>query len=253
MLRSAVVNRQRSACLFGGALRRCGCNRLVLLQPLPGAAARCGRRAAAVSVVAFREASSTASGQAAQQQAAPAPCSQHSAASSAPPRRDFLEARQVSLYELFDGSNFQLDIPSYQRPFAWRAKQVRRGCSWCAAAAGAAHVLPALRLLPAPVRAAWRPCMHAARCMHPPPLQVHELLSDLRHAYVTGQEHFLGAVVTTRQGDSPSGSGPYWVRTRVAGVHACTHRLPAASAPPPCLRQRLRAARQPPPPLPFAC
>jgi hypothetical protein len=37
--------------------------------------------------------------------------------------RDFLEARQVSLYELFDGSQYQLDVPEYQRPYAWRAKQ----------------------------------------------------------------------------------------------------------------------------------
>lgn len=40
-------------------------------------------------------------------------------------KRDFLEARQVSLYELFDGNAFLLDIPDYQRPYAWRAKQVR--------------------------------------------------------------------------------------------------------------------------------
>lgn len=39
-------------------------------------------------------------------------------------RRDFLEARQVSLYELFDGTAFLLDVPEYQRPYAWRAKQV---------------------------------------------------------------------------------------------------------------------------------
>jgi hypothetical protein len=41
-------------------------------------------------------------------------------------KRDFLEARQVSLYELFDGSAFLLDVPEYQRPYAWKAKQVRR-------------------------------------------------------------------------------------------------------------------------------
>lgn len=40
-------------------------------------------------------------------------------------------------------------------------------------------------------------------------LQVHELLEDLQAAYHAGQEHFLGAVVTTRQGDSPG--EPYWV------------------------------------------
>lgn len=38
--------------------------------------------------------------------------------------RDFLEARQISLYELFDGQQYQLDVPEYQRPYAWRAKQV---------------------------------------------------------------------------------------------------------------------------------
>lgn len=41
-------------------------------------------------------------------------------------------------------------------------------------------------------------------------LQVQELLSDLQAAYESGQEHFLGAIVTTRQGDSPG--EPYWVR-----------------------------------------
>eukprot|EP00775_Hariotina_reticulata_P010010 gene10010-10164_t len=76
-------------------------------------------------------------------------------------RRDFLEARQISLYELFDGNNFQLDIPDYQRPYAWKAKQV------------------------------------------------HELLSDLHQAYTSGTEHFLGAIVTTRQGGAPG--APYWV------------------------------------------
>ncbi len=44
--------------------------------------------------------------------------------SSSHAKRDFLEARQVSLYELFDGNAFLLDVPEYQRPYAWRAKQV---------------------------------------------------------------------------------------------------------------------------------
>uniref|UniRef100_A0A383VA23 GmrSD restriction endonucleases N-terminal domain-containing protein n=1 Tax=Tetradesmus obliquus TaxID=3088 RepID=A0A383VA23_TETOB len=77
------------------------------------------------------------------------------------PRRDFLEARQISLYELFDGSQYQLDVPEYQRPYAWRAKQVQ------------------------------------------------ELLADLHAAYLSGQEYFLGNIVTTRQG-SAAGE-PYWI------------------------------------------
>lgn len=40
------------------------------------------------------------------------------------PRRDFLEARQVSLFQLFDGNDFTFDIPAYQRPYSWRNKQV---------------------------------------------------------------------------------------------------------------------------------
>jgi hypothetical protein len=43
-------------------------------------------------------------------------------------RRDFLEARQLSLFEIFDGDTFKFDIPDYQRPYQWRSKQVRR-CS----------------------------------------------------------------------------------------------------------------------------
>lgn len=39
-------------------------------------------------------------------------------------RRDFIEARQVSLFELFDGDYFKFDIPEYQRPYSWRVKQV---------------------------------------------------------------------------------------------------------------------------------
>ncbi len=43
---------------------------------------------------------------------------------AAAPRRDFLEARQVSLFELFTGTAFKFDIPDYQRPYSWRPKQV---------------------------------------------------------------------------------------------------------------------------------
>jgi hypothetical protein len=39
--------------------------------------------------------------------------------------------------------------------------------------------------------------------------QVQELLSDLQQAFAAGQEHFLGAIVTTRRGESPG--EPYWV------------------------------------------
>lgn len=40
--------------------------------------------------------------------------------------------------------------------------------------------------------------------------QVQELLSDLQQAFDSGQEHFLGAIVTTRRGESAG--EPYWVR-----------------------------------------
>jgi hypothetical protein len=40
-------------------------------------------------------------------------------------------------------------------------------------------------------------------------LQVQELLSDLQQAFTSGQEHFLGAVVTTRRGEAAG--EPYWV------------------------------------------
>lgn len=33
------------------------------------------------------------------------------------PRRDFLEAKQVSVYQLFDNDDFKFDIPLYQRPY----------------------------------------------------------------------------------------------------------------------------------------
>jgi len=54
------------------------------------------------------------------------------------PKRDFLEARQVSLFQLFDGNEYIFDIPSYQRPYAWRQKQVREAVPPAAAAAIAA-------------------------------------------------------------------------------------------------------------------
>ncbi|KAL6758897.1 hypothetical protein V8C86DRAFT_2584233 [Haematococcus lacustris] len=41
-----------------------------------------------------------------------------------PPRRDYLEARQISLYQMFDAQENQFDIPSFQRPYSWRHKQV---------------------------------------------------------------------------------------------------------------------------------
>lgn len=43
-------------------------------------------------------------------------------------------------------------------------------------------------------------------------LQVQELLSDLQQAFASGQEHFLGAIVTTRSGEAAG--EPYWVRMR---------------------------------------
>ncbi|EFJ52238.1 hypothetical protein VOLCADRAFT_103240 [Volvox carteri f. nagariensis] len=46
------------------------------------------------------------------------------APSKLPPKRDFLEARQVSLFQLFDSSDYKFDIPTYQRPYAWRTKQI---------------------------------------------------------------------------------------------------------------------------------
>jgi hypothetical protein len=41
-------------------------------------------------------------------------------------------------------------------------------------------------------------------------LQVQELLADLHSAYLSGQEYFLGNIVTTRQGGAAG--EPYWVR-----------------------------------------
>jgi hypothetical protein len=66
---------------------------------------------------------------------------QRSSTSDKQAKRDFLEARQVSLYELFDGSAFLLDVPEYQRPYAWRQKQVGWLCA-CVPGSLAAHTRP---------------------------------------------------------------------------------------------------------------
>ncbi|GFR49038.1 hypothetical protein Agub_g11062, partial [Astrephomene gubernaculifera] len=61
------------------------------------------------------------------QQPAAAPAPQPAVPAPQPkvaPKRDFLEARQVSLFQLFDSSDFRFDIPPYQRPYAWRNKQM---------------------------------------------------------------------------------------------------------------------------------
>lgn len=119
-------------------------------------------------------------------------------------RRDFLEARQLSLYELFDGNALLFDVPEYQRPYAWKAKQVRP------------HPYFQTMLL-------WSLIAHQALVIQEDfgaskqvsahlgwlALQVQELLSDLQQAFAAGQEHFLGALVTTRRGEAAG--EPYWV------------------------------------------
>ena len=67
--------------------------------------------------------SSSASAQQQQQQQQQRGPHQHQHHSAAGPRRDFLEARQVSLFELFTGPNFLFDVPDYQRPYSWRPRQ----------------------------------------------------------------------------------------------------------------------------------
>jgi hypothetical protein len=47
-------------------------------------------------------------------------------------------------------------------------------------------------------------------------LQVQELLADLHSAYLSGQEYFLGNIVTTRQGGAAG--EPYWVSTAAVGA-----------------------------------
>lgn len=76
------------------------------------------RRSARLNVVAFREQHSQQLDWDSRRN------EQRSSTSDKQAKRDFLEARQVSLYELFDGSAFLLDVPEYQRPYAWRQKQV---------------------------------------------------------------------------------------------------------------------------------
>jgi hypothetical protein len=56
---------------------------------------------------------------------APPRAAAHPPRGAAASRRDFLEARQVSLFELFSGAAFKFDIPDYQRPYSWRPKQAR--------------------------------------------------------------------------------------------------------------------------------
>lgn len=91
------------------------------LRPAASVAFPARRCATRLHVVAFRE-------QHSQQQLSDwdsrRASKQRSSTSDKQAKRDFLEARQVSLYELFDGSAFLLDVPEYQRPYAWRQKQV---------------------------------------------------------------------------------------------------------------------------------
>lgn len=54
---------------------------------------------------------------AAPKSAAAAPPRPAQAAAKIAPRRDFLEAKQVSVYQLFDNDDFKFDIPLYQRPY----------------------------------------------------------------------------------------------------------------------------------------
>lgn len=77
-----------------------------------------------LNVVAFRERSLEWDSRRSSSQSSP---QQQASNSNSHAKRDFLEARQVSLYELFDGNAFLLDVPEYQRPYAWRAKQVVGG------------------------------------------------------------------------------------------------------------------------------
>jgi hypothetical protein len=80
-------------------------------------------RAQCMQVFAYRDKTESGRSRSATSSSAPAP----SQASSNSSRRDFIEARQVSLFELFDGENFKFDIPEYQRPYSWRVKQVGLG------------------------------------------------------------------------------------------------------------------------------
>ncbi|GAX73020.1 hypothetical protein CEUSTIGMA_g472.t1 [Chlamydomonas eustigma] len=40
------------------------------------------------------------------------------------PKRDYLEARQMSIYQLLDSEDMKFDIPVYQRPYSWQTKQM---------------------------------------------------------------------------------------------------------------------------------
>ncbi|KAG1668863.1 hypothetical protein FOA52_004958 [Chlamydomonas sp. UWO 241] len=75
--------------------------------------------------------------------------------------RDYLEARQMSIYQLLDSDEMKFDIPVYQRPYSWHTKQV------------------------------------------------YEMLQDFYKAYASGQEYFIGAIVTTRADARPS--APYQI------------------------------------------
>lgn len=123
--------------------------------------------------------------------------------SSSHARRDFLEARQVSLYELFDGNALLFDVPEYQRPYAWKAKQVGPHPYFQTVLLGSLIAHPALVI---------QEVFGASKLEHTwvgLALQVQELLSDLQQAFAGGQEHFLGALVTTRRGEAAG--EPYWV------------------------------------------
>lgn len=43
------------------------------------------------------------------------PAQQHAPSPKQPAKRDFLEARQVSIYQLFDSDEYRFNIPPYQR------------------------------------------------------------------------------------------------------------------------------------------
>lgn len=111
-------------------------------------------------------------------------------------KRDFLEARQLSLFELFDGDTFRFNIPDYQRPYQWRSKQVSL------AHAARMTARPMRRPCGAPMRLLQQhlhpACTRSYPNHHP---QVFELLNDLQTAFQNGQEYFLGAIVTTKPED----------------------------------------------------
>lgn len=89
-------------------------------------AGHAGRPSRLLGVVAFRNKSHDWDSQRSNSNSSSTHNSNSKDVGAASLKRDFLEARQVSLYELFDGNAIQLDVPEYQRPYAWRAKQVGR-------------------------------------------------------------------------------------------------------------------------------